>query len=60
MSPACGASEVLPHLTLPVLREAASITMTPVASSSIREVAIELMHVLRLSLVTRGHYALCA
>jgi len=50
----------LPHLTLPVLREAASITMTPVASSSIREVAIELMHVLRLSLVTRGHYALCA
>lgn len=27
--------------------------MTPIASSSIREVAIELMHVLRLSLVTR-------
>jgi hypothetical protein len=30
--------------------------MTPVASSSIREVAIELMHVLRLSSVTRGRY----
>jgi hypothetical protein len=56
MSPACGAREVLPHLTLPVLGEADSTTMTPVASSSIREVAIELMHVLRLSSVTRGRY----
>ena len=30
--------------------------MTPVASSSVREVATELMHLLRLSLVTRGCY----
>ena len=34
----------------------ASTTMTPVASSSVREVATELMHLLRLSLVTRGCY----
>ena len=33
--------------------------MTPVASSSIREVAIELMHVLRLSLVTQGTVSSC-
>ena len=56
MNPAYGASEVLPHLTLPVPRRAASTTMTPVASSSVREVATELMHLLRLSLVTRGCY----
>ena len=30
--------------------------MTPVASSSVREVATELMHLLRLSSVTRGCY----